>query len=134
MGMPPWRPDIGLLALFVMYVHFEVTRRAKKVVTRLVEGALDMGVAYATRARATEAGGLAFEAPDTDEILDDFTKEVANTAFSAVLVSMRVCGLFLRKYVCKSFEATITILKDDKSSLHSVQGCTSYPIYRRNCI
>eukprot|EP00177_Eucheuma_denticulatum_P001962 GFKZ01003510.1.p1 GENE.GFKZ01003510.1~~GFKZ01003510.1.p1 ORF type:complete len:1175 (+),score=199.65 GFKZ01003510.1:34-3525(+) len=91
----------------------EVTAHAREFVKRLVDGALDASAAYATRARALEALGLACEALDTDEMPDEVTAEVANASLSAVLMGMKHPQLFLKKHACMSLEPSITLFKEN---------------------
>lgn len=100
----------------------EVTAHAQEVVERLVKGALDEKAAYATRARALEALGLACEALDTDEMPDEVTAEVANASLSAVLMGMKHPELFLRKHACMSLEPSITLFKVNNTALKSRVG------------
>lgn len=95
----------------------ELTAHAEEVVKRLVDGAMDGRVAFGTRARATEALGMACEALDTDEMPDEVTANLANAALSAVLLGMRDPQLFVRKYACLALEPAVTMFKEDTNVL-----------------
>lgn len=90
----------------------ELTSHAKSIVDRLIAGAAHEGFPFTTRARALESLGLVCEALDTNEMPDDVTVHVANSALTAVIAGMRHPQIVVRKHSCMSLEPAITLFQD----------------------